>query len=377
MATPSSSTPSAKIRPFKATSDLKVFRFLLGAQVQEPSASSNSAALFSPLGLLAWAVLTHLFVTMIGKGWPSSLRYLVSMGRYLVPAYHDSSWVHHVTEWLTSLPLIIAPPIILLALFEMVHRPRFEDQVQRAIGEEDMRDIEGYYGNAGKSNETETGRKGAWVLEYDQRIIGLVTLDGRKPGQHLNSVVDLTVENKGDDKNDDGSAQSSATDPRSGTLLRQRNSKKSDAPSLSLTPPTPSIGTPPSSKPIASTALPKGVLHIRRFATSLSFRPADIEDDLLDFVADYAFESPETTKLVIACRPVPEAAFARRLKKNGYQLVTKGSELEVPIIGKPSHPQPRSGLDKLLATIWPISLEPRTFVLTKEAYKNVVAARRD
>ncbi|KDE08876.1 hypothetical protein MVLG_00973 [Microbotryum lychnidis-dioicae p1A1 Lamole] len=333
MATPSSSTPSAKIRPFKASSDLKVFRFLLGAQLQEPSASSNSAALFSPLGLLGWAVLTQFFVTMIGKGWPSSLRYLVSMGRYPVPAYHDSSLIHHGTEWLTSLPLFIAPPIILLALFEMVHRPRFEDEVQRAIGEEDMRDIEGYYGSAEKMNDSETGRKGAWVLEYDQRIIGLVTLDGRKPGQNLNSVVDLTVD----------------------------NNHKIDGPD----------------SPIASTPLPKGVLHIRRFATSLSFRPADIEDDLLDFVADYAFESPETTKLVIACRPVPEAAFARRLKKNSYQAVPKGSELEVPIIGKPTHPRPRSGLDKVVATIWPISLEPRTFVLTRESYNKALAARQD
>ncbi|SCZ88668.1 BZ3500_MvSof-1268-A1-R1_Chr2-1g04560 [Microbotryum saponariae] len=376
MATPSSSTPSAKIRPFKASSDLKVFRFLLGAQLQEPSASSNSAALFSPLGLLGWAVLTQFFVTMIGKGWPSSLRYLVSMGRYPVPAYHDSSLIHHGTEWLTSLPLFIAPPIILLALFEMVHRPRFEDEVQRAIGEEDMRDIEGYYGTAEKTNDSETGRKGAWVLEYDQRIIGLVTLDGRKPGQNLDSVVDLTVDNN--DKIDGPeSAQSTAADATTGTLLRQRNSKISDAPSLSLTPPTPSLGTPPSTKPIASTPLPKGVLHIRRFATSLSFRPADIEDDLLDFVADYAFESPETTKLVIACRPVPEAAFARRLKKNSYQAVPKGSELEVPIIGKSTHPRPRSGLDKVVATIWPISLEPRTFVLTREAYNKALAARQD
>lgn len=270
------------------------------------------------------------------------------------------------TEWLSITPLIVVAPIVLLALFEMRHRSMFEDKMSRAIGEEDMRDIEGYYAIGEKD-----GKNGFWVLEYDGRIIGAVGLDGRKPGQQLDAAVDhpkTTGDKKIEDTPaaDSTDAASSSATTSSPYPLRSRGkasfTTSETKPTLSVTPPNPSLSSSP---------LPSGTLHLRRFATSLSFRPANIEDDLLSFISEYAFGQQtgqeENKQIVITLRPAVEKALAKRLRKNGFVVVPKGAESEVEGVDA------KDAKGGIVAALWPLDLSAKTFVLTREQWKKQAA----
>lgn len=306
---------------------------------------------------------------------------------------------------------MVTPPIVLLAIFELRHRNlyvgtlslltlgglfasltlerclsrRFEDEMTRTIGEEDMREIEGYYKVDQIAHPEKDGdRSGFWVLEYDGRIIGAAGLDGRKPGQHLDSVVDLIANKKQEDEatsnKDDSPATATSTAASSTTrTLRSRNKLSANTeadettPSLSLTPPTPSSGTSSTSVPFTTSPLPLGTLHLRRFATSMSFRSADIEDDLLTHISSFAFSSSTTQQIVIAVRPAVQKSLVKRLKKNGWELTSKGGELEVPIVGKGDGKNVENvgTFEKVARVVWPLNLESRTFVLTRKAWEKM------
>jgi hypothetical protein len=276
--------------------------------------------------------------------------------------------------------------------------------MRRAIGEEDLRDITRYYGvkkdgDAAKKADTQKQpeqRKGFWVLEYENRILGLVGIDGTKPGQRLDTIMDHldSAKTRKDDKKkqeEEVSAIEATSTPDSASTtatstteksLRSRNLKsldlpeKDSAPSLSVTPPSPASGSAPSSYALASSPLPDGTLHLRRFTTSMSFRSADIEDDLLEFAAKAAFATQDENspaparQLVVALRPTVQTSLKRRLEKHGWTFVPKGSELEVPLSGSRSALSPSdSSFSKAIATIWPLSLEPRTMVLKRSVWE--------
>ncbi|ORY64634.1 hypothetical protein BCR35DRAFT_308739 [Leucosporidium creatinivorum] len=366
-APPKPAPPPATIRPFLASTDLKIVRYLVGASVMEPSSLANQAALFKPLIVLLWAGLTHLLIVYVGRGWPTSVHNLFAS----VPKepLGDGGYMQTATEWLSLTPLIVVAPIVLLALFEMRHRSMFEDKMSRAIGEEDMRDIEEYYAVGQRD-----GKQGFWVLEYDGRIIGAMGLDGRKPGQQLDAAVDHAKTD--DDKKIEDAPSTDSTDAASTSAttsspypLRSRGKVSTDPkPSLSVTPPTPALGT---STTTTLSSLPSGTLHLRRLATSLSFRPAHIEDDLLSFVGEYAFGKEtgqeENKQIVITLRPAVEKNLAKRLKKNGFVAVPKGAESEV--VGVDAQ-QAKAGI---VAALWPLDLSARTFVLTREQWEKQVA----
>lgn len=280
--------------------------------------------------------------------------------------------------------------------------------MRRVIGEEDLRDVKGFYGVEGgeeiEEKEEDEGqqqqRKGFWVLEYDGRLIGAIGLDGRKAGQTLDSTVDLELPSPSEKKDGGASASTSATDVNSTTTatsgsdatlayaLRSRAQKAKDlapaAPSLSVTPPTPAVGGTSSSFPVSSpsSSLPDGTLHLRRLATSLSFRAAGIEDDLLSFLGSAAFsprlstapdapsaKEPAAKNVVTVLRPNVQKALARRLRSNGWVEVPRGSELEVTEGG--------DGKGKtLVERLWPLDLQQRTYVLTKAAWERREAAER-
>ncbi|GAA6028452.1 hypothetical protein JCM8097_007035 [Rhodosporidiobolus ruineniae] len=402
--------PPAVIRPFKQQTDLKLVRYLVGSSVMEPSSLANQHALFSPIGVVLTLALSHFLILRFG-GYPAALHDLVSSSPK--PFNPEANVLQTVSDFLILVPVLVGPPIALLALFEFRHRNLFEDEMRRAIGEEDLRDIKGYYavedvssakakkGKAAAARKTEQDkpastdgqqqqqRKGFWVLEYDHRLIGAVALDGLKPGQKLDSAIDhvgaaaaakavkkeeagsLTVPTS------EGEGESTATEAKEGDKgysLRSRSAGKS-TPSLSVTPPTPSSGTAPSSFSLDSaSALPSGTLHLRRFATSLSFRSAGIEDDLLDFVERRAFapssslssssggesDAPEPAdQLVLALRPSVQRSLRRRLQQRGWTLVPAGSELDIA----------SSSRGSVLDYVWPLSLKERTLVLRRSAWE--------
>ncbi|GJN90835.1 hypothetical protein Rhopal_003849-T1 [Rhodotorula paludigena] len=403
--------PPARIRPFDAKKDLSFTRYLVGASVMEPSSSANQTALFKPLSLFVWAASCHFLILRFTSGYPPILHNLLfpNPPRTGNP---DASVVQTLTDSVLLLPVIIAPAIALLAFFELRHRAFFEMEMRRAIGEEDLRDIAGYYDVQSEGGEKEVSRnereegasapeqrKGFWVLEYDDRLIGAIALDGFKPGQRLDSVVDRIIAAAAEDKKKkqveeaasaatEQSAATTATDAPSsnGSALRPRGAAKSQtlstsAPSVSLsvTPPTPSSGTAPA--PFAldpSATLPEGTLHLRRFATSLSFRSAGIEDDLLGFAAEHAFApSPASARsgtpapaqqLVTSLRPAVQKSLRAVLERNGFMPVPRGSELDLAS----SSSDGRSGL---LSKLWPASLEQRTMVLKRSTWERMQSAQ--
>ncbi|KAM0791464.1 hypothetical protein ACM66B_005917 [Microbotryomycetes sp. NB124-2] len=349
--------PPAKIRPFNSQTDLKVVRYLVGASVMEPSSLANQAALATPIVLVIWAAITHLAITRFSPGYPSALINLISGYANVEPKPLAS----HIYEWMTIAPILVAPPIGLLAIFELRHRNLFEDEMRNVIGQEDMRDIDEYYAvkqDDAASNKSDDGLtpQGFWVLEYDERIIGAISLDGRKPGAQLPSIVDAidSIAASGDAQSsqDKPMAESSAIARTDTKALRSRSQQTASSVQTQVSTTAP------------SSTLPAGTVQIRRFATSMSFRSADIEDDLIDYVANFAFKSNDVNSIVIQLRPSIEKRLQRRLKKNGFALLSKGDKREVasrkPIV---------KGLWKVIEQVWPLNLEQRTMVLDRAEWE--------
>ena len=367
--------PAAGIRPYENATDKKVARFLVGSQTMEPSAKANQLALFSGIVILIWAFSTALLVEQFAGGWPKPC-YELFAGRSerippacaqrrsqsLVLGSTMNEWIAAVTQLLKLSPTLISPPIVLLALFELRHRSLFEEDMNRVIGEEDMRDIPGYY-QAG-------ARSGFWVLEFDGRIIGALGIDGRKPGKGLNSTVDM-------DK----------TDFVAETPVEPTAVAKQDSP-YPLRNRNKATATP--TAPLADTSTPSTTLQIRRFATSLSFRPAGIENDLLEFAANFAFAPstptqslPTVNKLVIAVRPSVESDFVYRIARHGFRsaAVLKTTP-QIEMDGwKAAKAARSSGLASMLSQtvelLWPLDLQWATFVLLRSDWEKLQEKKKE
>lgn len=343
--------------------------------------------------------MAHLMTIYFTVGYPPYIHNLFSSNQK--PLNPLSPIWQSCADSLLLFPLFLGPPIIVLALFEMRHRAIFEAEMRRAIGEEDLRDITKYYGvKKDGSNEDEKRdnqkqpeqRKGFWVFEYENRILGVVGIDGTKPGQPLDSIMDhldslkikkdAKKKEEEEDQREPESESASTTATTTASSLRSRNIKSLDipetdpsAPSLSVTPPSPSSDSAPSSYALASSPLPDGTLHLRRFTTSMSFRSADIEDDLLEFAAKSAFAKqgpnspPPARQLVIALRPTVQTSLRKKLEQHGWTLVPKGSELEVPLSGLKLASTRESAWSRTIGSIWPLSLEPATMVLKRSDWE--------
>lgn len=379
--------PPAVIRPF-VLGDLKIVRYLIGklkyifliyeettlnlyiffdsigSSMMEPSSSANQAALWSPIILLIWAILTHSLVVYIGTGWPQWLCLFKGV------KYVWGSWPYEAVQVLKVLPAIVSPPIVLLAGFEMKHRNMFEESMTRAIGEEDLIDVEGYYstkdsvagaGEGKKVTKEVGGRKGFFVLEYDNRIIGAFGIDGRKPGKVLDTIVGLPLP---DSKKVDSPATIAATAttptlPESPYPLRNRSAKTG-------IPSTPTSPSPSSSSDSTYT----DTVQLRRFGTSLSFRPAGIDEDLINYAAAFAFSTaspsslPPAKKLIYTLRPSIEKDLLAKLIAAGFKEVADGSEL----VYEPEawKVEKLSLIQSLVNKVWPISLVWKTYALTVE-----------
>lgn len=361
--------PDATIRAFETESDLKVTRYLVGAHIMEPAAKANQSALFSPAIVLIWIAFTHYLVETYAGGWPDSV-YNIFSGRGLAE-WDPSNVLYGMTQWFRLGPTLVAPPIALLASFELRHRNKFEDEMTRAIGEEDMRDIKGYYQEDGVPR---AGRTGFWVLEFDGRIIGCFGIDGRRPGVCLDSTVDYPVVDKKVE------TASLAIEPVVAEKderyeLRNRTPKKSVAVVAPV--PAPLATLPPTYT---------DTLQLRRFATSLSFRPTGIEDDLLAYAANFAFtpksaESPlvPARQLTISVRPSIQAGLVARLEKAGFKLADKKGTSAIDMDSWRDNPAAKGGIaawtETLLTPIWPINLGWATYVLTREDWVKRTGAK--
>lgn len=382
--------PPAVIRPFDAKTDLKLVRYLIGAVAMEPSSLANQAALLKPVSLAIWLGSVHLLVTRFTSGYPAMIHNRLYPSSPKLPAPGTEA-ISPVWEFVVLLPLVAAPVIAVLAAFEWRHRNLFEAEMRRAIGEEDLRDIETYYGveNQGaplqvgashaKKEDAPRQRHGFWVLEFDNRMLGAVALDGRKPGQPLDSVVDhLDAEagDKGSDAKDAASAVDEAEGETTATgagesryALRSRG--KSGEAAATGSPKAASGAAAKSSTLDSPVSLPEGTLHLRRFGTSLSFRPAGIDDDLLQHAAKVAFSPPISSgqpspaeQIVFSLRPSVQVSLRRQLQRDGWELVPKGSPLEIS-----ANPAAAKERKSFIDPVWPLNLGERTMVLKRSVWE--------
>ncbi|KAI5480749.1 acyl-CoA N-acyltransferase domain protein [Pseudohyphozyma bogoriensis] len=368
--------PPASIRPFNSETDLKVARYLVGASIMEPSSIANLRTLWTSFFLLVWAMTTHYTIVTYGGGWPRNVHELwKSPNLDGVYAALSVPWYDSFLSWLMVAPIICGPPVVLLAMFEMRHRGMFESEMSRAIGEEDMTAVEWYYGVKalkGEEKDTEGGRKGFWVLEYDNRIIGAIGLDGRKPGQQLTSITDLIPteeerlkakrEGKKDDAETKDETNEGTTTATTESPYPLRNRKAKNEPTVPVPGPT---TTDPST------------LFIRRFATSAGFRAAMIEDDLLNTATEFAFSPkaatarPAADKVVITLRPTVQRGAVKKLVQHGFKPVKRGSKdyVEMDEWRKGVKKTWFSPVAKVLTAVWPLSLEWTTYVLEKKTWE--------
>mgnify|MGYP001573444204 FL=1 len=351
--------PPATIRPFKAT-DLKVVRYIVGSGIMEPSSRANQAALLRPFPLVLLALLIQLMITRLGRGWPDSVQLCLggNAAQYLAE-WHAGDWAKGVVQWVSILPSFVGPPIALLALFELRHRNLFEEEMTRAIGAADMRDIEGYYetekladadgkvaSRKGSKVVAEGGRQGFWVLEYDGRILGALGLDGRNAGKELDSISDLPPHSR-----EVGAPNSTSSALSTSSTLRNR-------------------ATVPSSTPPALST--RSTVQLRRFATSLSFRAAGIESELLAHATSFAFSpssspTPAAERLTIAVRPTVERGLVVELRAAGFKDVPVGSALEIEVDGWKNGKE--TWYSKVLGVCWPLDLGWRTLVLERKEWE--------
>ncbi|KAJ7492566.1 hypothetical protein FB451DRAFT_1218829 [Mycena latifolia] len=140
--------PTATIRPFQKERDDKVAHFMVAKASMESLAAANRRAYYHPLVLSVWLGLSAVLIEYM-DWWPKPK---VGMFTYLSP-----------------LPAFASIFVPIMFLIDWINRPYFEKLTQDVLRAPDMRDIQEYYSRSPAS--------GFWILDYDDRFVGLVAID--------------------------------------------------------------------------------------------------------------------------------------------------------------------------------------------------------
>ncbi|KAF5390222.1 hypothetical protein D9757_002880 [Collybiopsis confluens] len=139
--------PEARIRPFKAK-DEKEVRFLIGKTAMEGLASANIKTILNPVSVSVWILLASLFIQYM-QWWPNANSGVMGYLSLILP--FGSA----------------AVPIILFS--DWNNRQYFDQFSDRVLREPDMLEFGNYYSKSPAS--------GLWILEFDNRIVGLIAVD--------------------------------------------------------------------------------------------------------------------------------------------------------------------------------------------------------
>ncbi|KAI0274659.1 hypothetical protein BC834DRAFT_849086 [Gloeopeniophorella convolvens] len=238
--------PAARIRAY-TPSDEKQVRFMVGQAQMESLAYANNRAYFHPLTLAVWIGLSSMFAQYM-KWWPNS--------------------AYGLWGWLQLLPAFFAPAVPVMFFVDWKNRPFFEENVEKVLRRIDLVNLQSYYARSPAS--------GFWILEYGDKLIGLVAVDASLDATNDEQVTKQTSEQQ---------------------LQRKGTSR---------------------------------VATIRHFFAEEAFRRVNIEDDLLQFAVESTFADKTVTSIRMLASPL-RRAILDSLKRNGF---SKGDQAEkVGILG--------------------------------------------
>ncbi|KAI0307822.1 hypothetical protein B0F90DRAFT_1621119 [Multifurca ochricompacta] len=156
----------ARIRAYSAQ-DEKQVRFMVGQAQMESLAYANNRAYFHPLTLAVWIGISSMFAHYM-DWWPNS-----SYG---------------IWSWLQVLPAFFAPAVPVMFYIDWKNRPFIENSVENVLRRIDLLDIQAYYALSPAS--------GFWLLEYGDKIIGLIAIDASMDATNDEPVAKPTSEGR-------------------------------------------------------------------------------------------------------------------------------------------------------------------------------------
>lgn len=238
MSTNHSEAIQARIRPYQPR-DEKQVRFMVGQAQMEPLAFANNRAYFHPVTLAIWIAVSSIFAQFM-KWWPDP---------------SNGFW-----GYIFVLPAFFTPAVPIMFFIDWINRPDVEETAEKVLRRPDLYDISAYYSRSPAS--------GFWILEYSDRIIGLIAVD---------ASLDAT--------SDEPVAQ-----PVSEQQIKKLLHGKGTAP----------------------------VAVIRHFFIEEAYRPADVEEDLLRYAVGAAFEAKQEVSEVRALGSPLRPSVEKSLCASGF-----------------------------------------------------------
>jgi len=235
--------PRARIRPYSRR-DEKEVRFMIGQAQMEPLAYANQHLYFHPFTLAIWIGFSSIF-THYMNWWPNS--------------------EYGILSWLRMLPGFFASAVPIMFYIDWKNRPDVEDKVEKVLRRIDLLDIQAYYARSPAS--------GLWLLEFGDKIIGMIAVDASLDATNDESITQQTSER-----------------------LRETLERK---------------GT-------------SHVATIRHFFAEEAYRRVKIEDDLLEHAVEKTFTNKSVSTVRILASPL-RPAILESLRRNRF---SKGDRVE-------------------------------------------------
>ncbi|MBW0511959.1 hypothetical protein O181_051674 [Austropuccinia psidii MF-1] len=153
-----SSLPSASIRPYEHVKDFKFIKFLIGSAILSKTGAANQDLFWSTPFIYLWS---------IGFTIHTAFRLLFSSdSSHRLGILSPQSLA---LEIICRLPIFVAPPLVLLLLFNWSHRNHFNSILIQTFSQDDLSDPVRYY----QKND----QSGIWILDYDGRQLGVIAVD--------------------------------------------------------------------------------------------------------------------------------------------------------------------------------------------------------
>ncbi|KEI40716.1 uncharacterized protein L969DRAFT_85937 [Mixia osmundae IAM 14324] len=323
--------PEGAIRPFKPE-DRPFVRYLVGASRLELAAFANSLAFTRPASLAFLLIASTSFI-YIFKWVPNFHVSDILSGATRTWTFTETAFA--IMEALYFLPGLAAVIALMIGTFELRHKMHFDIIMRRVMGEEDVRDIEGFY-NVVNGKLAQDSPSGFWVLEFDERIIGCMSLDGERAGELLDSFEDKGASPNGKSNG----VKAIKSSPASGLRSRKRTQR----------------GVSNAGK----------TREIRHLTTSLTFREIDVDADMIEFALKYAFappSGPPADRVVISVYNQLEASRAKTLVGLGF--TREGPDARVKSLIQTGR---WAKLERVMETFWPLDLRASLYEITREQW---------
>ncbi|EGG13000.1 uncharacterized protein MELLADRAFT_101362 [Melampsora larici-populina 98AG31] len=251
--------PPASIRPYEHEKDFKFIRYLIGASILSRTGPANIHLFWSNPLIYIWVIISTTYIPI--------KRMLLSDEEFGKDEFKEM-----VIEILMKLPVFVGPPLILLVLLNWCHRRYFNSIMKEVISREDMKNPKSYY-NGQTFQGKGIGESSIWVLDYDDRQIGVVAIE---------KSLDLVNEIKLKD----------------GSNLKNQEENKED---------------------LKAKFDDFHLIRIRHLATSVPFRPAGIDLELLNFSVTKSFkEDLKTERIMINLIPILDQVQIEAIEAIGF-----------------------------------------------------------